>query len=156
METTAAKSRPLTEKEKKAIELMACPTGLSVEQIAAKVGVSRKTIWEYRKRPHFITALEESRREQTEQWKGMLAGLIPKAIKHLADAIHGRPSTHSVKSALAIIAAGGLGEKPEPTLASRVSGTVTIDFGLPKEMIEEPETPKNEPAAPDIPGPNKG
>ncbi len=58
----------LNKKQKLALELLTNGEGLSYKEIAARVGVNPKTLWDWRKAPEFTQFQEELQRLNDERW----------------------------------------------------------------------------------------
>lgn len=58
----------LNKKQKLALELLTNGEGLSYKEIAERVNVNPKTLWEWRNRPDFVTFQEELKRLNDERW----------------------------------------------------------------------------------------
>ena len=58
----------LNKKQKLALELLTNGEGLSYKEIAARVGVNPKTLWDWRKAPEFTQFQAELQRLNDERW----------------------------------------------------------------------------------------
>lgn len=58
----------LTEKQRQALELLTCGEGLTYKEIAERVGVNPKTIWNWRCGKEFAEFQEELQKLNDERW----------------------------------------------------------------------------------------
>ena len=58
----------LSPKQKKALELLTCGSGLTYGEIAEQVGVNRKTLWDWRNEPQYTLFQQELQRLNDERW----------------------------------------------------------------------------------------
>lgn len=58
----------LTEKQRQALELLTCGEGLTYKEIAERVGVNPKTIWNWRCSKEFAEFQEELQKLNDERW----------------------------------------------------------------------------------------
>lgn len=64
----AAKQKTLTAKQKMALELLTSGEGLSYKEIAERVGINPKTLWDWRNEPGFTHFQEALKRLNDERW----------------------------------------------------------------------------------------
>lgn len=64
----ATKQKTLTAKQKLALELLTCGEGLSYKEIAERVNVNPKTLWEWRNNPEYVMFQEALKRLNDERW----------------------------------------------------------------------------------------
>lgn len=62
----------LNKKQKLALELLTNGEGLSYKEIAERVKVNPKTLWEWRNSPDFVTFQEELKRLNDERWLALV------------------------------------------------------------------------------------
>lgn len=65
----AAKKKTLTDKQRKALELLTCGLGLSYKEIAEQVGVDNKTLYRWRNEPEFAHFQDELKRLNDIRWQ---------------------------------------------------------------------------------------
>lgn len=58
----------LTNKQQKAIELLTCGEGLTYGEIAERVGVNRKTLYDWRTNPQYTLFQQELEKINNERW----------------------------------------------------------------------------------------
>ena len=58
----------ITDKQRMAIELLTCGRGLTYKEIAEEVGVSAKTLWEWRNGSDFVAFQEEVNKINEQRW----------------------------------------------------------------------------------------
>ena len=63
------KEKKLTSKQRLALELLTCGEGLTYKEIAEKVEVNPKTLWEWRNRPEYVMFQEELKRLNDIRWQ---------------------------------------------------------------------------------------
>lgn len=78
---TLAKRRNLTEKQKRAIELLTCGKGLTYKQIAEEVGIDVKNLYRWRSSPDFAQFQEELARINNARWQAAVDAARQGAIK---------------------------------------------------------------------------
>ena len=71
----------LTDKQMKALQLLTSGSGMTYQQIADEVGVSRRTIWDWRTNSQFITFQEELKRLNDERWLATVDAARAGALK---------------------------------------------------------------------------
>lgn len=59
----------LNKKQKLAIELLTSGEGLTLKEIAERVGVNPKTLWSWRNEPENVMFQEELKRVNDERWR---------------------------------------------------------------------------------------
>lgn len=64
----AAKQKTLTAKQKLALELLTCGEGLSYKEIAERVGINPKTLWDWRNEPGFTHFQQALKKLNDERW----------------------------------------------------------------------------------------
>ncbi len=62
------RKKGLTPKQRQALELLTCGKGISYKEIAEIVGVSPKTLWEWRNGSDFVNFQEELKRLNDARW----------------------------------------------------------------------------------------
>lgn len=63
-----AKVVRLTEQQEKAIELLTCGEGLQYKEICRRLGICRKTLWNWLHSPSHVLFQEELERVNSERW----------------------------------------------------------------------------------------
>lgn len=66
------KKKGLTDKQKKALELLTCGKGLTYKQIAEEVGINPKNLWRWRNEPEFAHFQAELKRLDDERWMALI------------------------------------------------------------------------------------
>jgi hypothetical protein len=86
-------------------------------EVAAAVGVSRQTVWEWRHRhPAFIAEVNRRRKEVWEAASERLRGLLTRAVEVLAEDLEGEDRRLRQQAAVHLLRAVGLyGENHRPT-----------------------------------------
>ena len=64
-----AKTKRLSEKQKKALEMLTSGVGYTYKQIAEEVGVNPKTLWDWRNEPDFTHFQDELKRLNDIRWQ---------------------------------------------------------------------------------------
>lgn len=62
----------LSKKQKNALELLTNGEGLTYKEIAERVGVNPKTLWDWRNEPNFTQFQEELKRLNDERWMSLV------------------------------------------------------------------------------------
>lgn len=75
------KRKNLTAKQKLALALLTCGEGLSYKEIAERVNVTPKTLWEWRNSNDFVTFQEELQRLNDERWQATVDAARKSALK---------------------------------------------------------------------------
>lgn len=76
-----AKERKLTDKQRKALELLTCGEGMTYTAIAAEVGVDRKTLWSWLNAPQNSPFQEELQCLNDERWKALADAARASALR---------------------------------------------------------------------------
>ena len=63
-----ARRKTLSDKQRKALELLTCGEGLTYKEIAEQVGVNPKTLYDWRNEPDFTLFQSELKRLNDERW----------------------------------------------------------------------------------------
>ena len=64
----AKEKERLSPKQRKALELLTCGSGLTYGEIAEQVGINRKTLWDWRNEPQYTLFQQELQRLNDERW----------------------------------------------------------------------------------------
>jgi hypothetical protein len=80
-----AREKKLTPKQKAALELLTCGSGLTYKEIAERVGVNQKTLWDWRNEPSFTHFQIELERLNNERWLATVDLARQAAMKLCAD-----------------------------------------------------------------------
>lgn len=62
------RQKTITDKQRKALELLTCGKGLTYKEISETVGCNPKTLWEWRNSPDYVMFQEELDRLNNERW----------------------------------------------------------------------------------------
>lgn len=79
------KQKKLTVKQRMALELLTCGEGLTFKEIAERVEVNPKTLWEWRNRPEYVMFQEELARLNDIRWQAAEDAARQAAIKLCKD-----------------------------------------------------------------------
>lgn len=71
----------LNVKQKRALELLTCGEGLSLKQVAEEVGVTPKTLWNWRNGNDFTEFQEELQRLNEERWNAAVDAARAAAVR---------------------------------------------------------------------------
>jgi predicted DNA-binding protein YlxM (UPF0122 family) len=74
-------AKRLTDKQKRAIELLTCGKGLSYKQIAEEVGVNIKTLYDWRNNPDYTLFQEELKKIDDARWLAAVDAAREAAVK---------------------------------------------------------------------------
>ena len=66
---TQAKAKRLSEKQKKALEMLTSGVGYTYKQIGETIGVDQKTLWNWRNSPDFSHFQDELKRLNDIRWQ---------------------------------------------------------------------------------------
>lgn len=81
----AEKKQKLNTKQKAALELLTCGEGLTYGEIAERVGVNRKTLYDWRTEPQYTLFQQELDRLNNERWLATVDLARKAAAKLCAD-----------------------------------------------------------------------
>lgn len=79
------KPRKITTKQRLALELLTSGEGLTYKEIAERVEVNPKTLWEWRNGPEYVTFQEELKRLNDIRWQAAEDAAREAAIKLCKD-----------------------------------------------------------------------
>ena len=65
----AEKKKSLTDKQRKALELLTCGLGLSYKEICEQLQIDGKTLWNWRNSPNFSLFQEELKKINDARWQ---------------------------------------------------------------------------------------
>jgi transposase-like protein len=77
----ATKQKTLTAKQKLALELLTCGEGLKYKEIAERVGVNPKTLYDWRHEPEFTHFQEALQKLNDERWLATVDAAREGALK---------------------------------------------------------------------------
>ena len=78
---TVGKTKGLTQKQKKAIELLTSGEAYTLKEVAEQVRVNPKTLWDWRNEPQFAEFQEELNRVNNERWAAAVDAARQAAIR---------------------------------------------------------------------------
>lgn len=117
------KQKKLTTKQRLALEMLTCGKGYTFKEIAEKVEVNPKTLWEWRNRPEYVTFQEELNRLNEERWQAAEDAARQAAIELCKD-----KNQKMVEFVLK-----NLGYNPTNKIEAEVSQDVVITLGWDNE-----------------------
>lgn len=78
-------AKNLNKKQKLALELLTSGEGLTLKQIAERVDINPKTLWDWRNLPEYTLFQEELKRLNDERWKAAVDAAREGCIKLCKD-----------------------------------------------------------------------
>ena len=80
-----ATKKELTDKQKRAIELLTCGTGMKYKDICAELGIDGKTLYRWRNEPEFAHFQAELTRVNDERWLAIVDAARESALALVKD-----------------------------------------------------------------------
>ena len=113
------KTKKLTEKQMKALELLTSGKGMTYQAIAAEVGVDKKQIWRWRNEPQFAHFQEALQKLDDEKWFATVEAAREAALRLCMDG-----KTEMVKFVLQ-----NAGYNPSQKIEAEVNTDIVINIG---------------------------
>lgn len=80
-----ATKKELTDKQKRAIELLTCGKGMKYKDICAELGIDGKTLYRWRNEPEFAHFQDELTRVNDERWLAIVDAARESALALVKD-----------------------------------------------------------------------
>lgn len=117
------KKKHLSEKQRMALELLTCGEGLTYTEIAARVGVDKHTLWDWRNEPQFTHFQDELKRLNDARWMAAIDAAHQAAIQLCKEG----------KSDMVKFVLQNAGYNPTQKVEADVNQDIVITIGFDKE-----------------------